>query len=112
MIEVKDMEEAIDRIARSSDGKMLYLLLQRRLMALPSTTDAYALPLEAGERIFAAKLIGLMAKGIAESDGHNSGQQPIVFAVRQPTVVGRSRGAGRRITDEHHVEGYDRPADE
>ena len=52
--------------------------------------------------------MGLMAKGIAESGGHT---EPIcTFAVAGPrNVASASRGAGRRVTADTYVAGYDDP---
>jgi hypothetical protein len=115
--------EAIDRIARTPDGRMQYLYLQRVLMALPASDAPCALSTNYGERRFAARLLGLMATGISESgersshDGTSSdpggaAEQPIVVPVPQPVDTRVSRGAGRRITADTRVPGYDYPADE
>jgi hypothetical protein len=117
-ISEKILHEAIDRVARTHDGRMLYLFLQRRLMAVCTAEADSALRINEGERTFASKLIGLMAKGISEgggrtsSDGDTGGagsDQPIIFAVARPIAVGGSRGAGRRIDERTRVPGYDLP---
>ena len=116
-ISEKLMHEAIDRIARTPDGRVLYLYCQRRMMALTTTGDIGTLQRSEGERTFAARLIGLMATGISESGGRSSSsgtggdstEQPIVFAVPKPVAVGGPRGAGRRITEHTRVPGYDHP---
>jgi hypothetical protein len=118
-INEKLLLEAIDRIARSPDGRSLYLYLQRRLMAVAISDDPSALNSDNGERRFAARLIGLMATGMAESGGRtgssDSGpsgeQQPIVFAVAKPVTLGGPRGAGRLIGPDTRVPGYDLPDD-
>ena len=113
----KLMHEAIDRIARSPDGRVLYLYCQRRMMALTTTGDIGTLQRSEGERTFAARLISLMATGISESGGRTSSgsgdttEQPIVFAVPKPRAVGGPRGAGRRIGPDTRVPGYDFPDD-
>ena len=114
-ISEKLMHEAIDRLARTPDGRVLYLYCQRRMMALTTTGDIGTLQRSEGERTFAARLIGLMATGISESGGRTSSgsstgdtsEQPIVFAVPKPRAVGGPRGAGRRITEHTRVPGYD-----
>lgn len=121
MIEDKQLHAAIDAIARTEHGRTLYLFLQKRLMGVCSSHDSGALQADHGERTFAAKLIALMSKGIAESGGRStssddtggiSPEQPIVFAVPEPRSVGSSsRGAGRRITADTRVPGYDGPAE-
>lgn len=115
MIRDDQFHAALDRLARSEDGRTLYLFLQKRLMGVASAETESALYRDLGERTFAAKLISLMAKGILESGGSNtssddtgsvSPDQPIVFAVPKPRLVSASRGAGRRITADTRT-GYD-----
>jgi hypothetical protein len=117
-ISEKVLREAIDRIARTPDGRLQYLYLQRRMMAITASIDPGTLQRNEGERTFAAQLIGLMATGIEESGGRTSSsgtggdtEQPIVFAVPRPVDTRGSRGAGRRITEHSRVPGYDRPDD-
>jgi hypothetical protein len=116
-IDEKFLLEAIDRIARSADGRLLYLHLQRRLMAVRMTDDPSALNSDNGERRFASNLMGLMATGISESGGRTSSdsgpgsEQPIVIAVAKPIPVGRATGAARRIGPDTRVPGWDLPDD-
>jgi hypothetical protein len=116
-ISEKLMQEAIDRIARTPDGRVLYLYCQKRLMAVSISSDLGTLHHSEGERTFAARLISLMATGISESGGRTSSggstgsEQPIVFAVPKPRAVGGPRGAGRRIDEHTRVPGYDPPDD-
>lgn len=109
---------AIDRLARTEDGRTLYLFLQKRLMGVATAESDGALREDQGERRFASKLIGLMAQGIRESGGSNtstdgtggvSPDQPITFAVAGPRAVSSPRGAGRRVTGDTHVAGYSDP---
>ena len=76
----KDVEEAIDRIARTDDGMLLYLYLQKvRLGLAPPDAHERALPRLEGRRSFAADLMAHMGKGIRES---GRADNPIVtFAV-------------------------------
>lgn len=120
MIADEQFHAAIDRLARTDDGRTLYLFLQKRLMAVFSSESESALRSDNGERMFASKLIGLMGKGIAESGGRNDAaeqrqpdEQPIVFAVRGPVAVGSRHGARRRVADDTVVAGWndDRSAD-
>lgn len=106
-IETKDIHEAIDRLARTPDGQMLYRYLQKTLCAV-MTGDHHdgALRQFEGRRIFAAELMGLMAKGIDESDRH-----AITFSIAGPRAVARTRGAGRRVTLDAPVAGYDSDPD-
>jgi hypothetical protein len=111
------LREAIDRVARTRDGRMLYLFLQRHMMGIPSDMSGGALRRNLGERIFASKLIGLMAKGIQDSGGRTepstgssgSNEQPIVFAVPGARRLTDTGGAGRRVTADSRVPGWDRP---
>jgi hypothetical protein len=109
----KEIEASIDRIAMTPDGQNLYVFLQRRLMTVTPETPGSALRTSEGERIFASKLIGLMAKGIAESVNRTSStasgaEQPVVVSSAEPRAVPGSRGAGRRIGPEDRVAGWDR----
>jgi hypothetical protein len=115
----KEIEASIDRIAMTPDGQNLYVFLQRRLMTVTPETPGSALRTSEGERIFASKLIGLMAKGIAESvnrtsssAGSSGAEQPVVVSTAQPVSAGRPRGAGRRIGPEDRVAGWDRTPEE
>lgn len=115
------IHEAIDRLARTPDGAMLYVYLQRRLLEVLPTADLSALNTHHGERMFAFRLTGLMAKGIIESGGRtgitgsSTGpggiEQPIVRPVAKPVALGSARGAGRRIGPNTRVPGYDPPDD-
>lgn len=106
MIDDKEMHEAWDRVARSADGHTIYLHLQKRLMAVCASGDDSTLRADNGERMFAAKLIGLMAKGIEESASGLS-TRCITFASPVARAVSRAgRGAGRRITGDTIVPGY------
>jgi hypothetical protein len=116
----EQFREAIDRLARTPDGGLLYLYLQRRLMAISTATDGGALRVDAGERQFASRLIGLMAKGMQERGGRtgsnddtSSGSaRPIVFAVGGPRSTGGSTGRGtRRRVPTGPVTGWDTPDD-
>lgn len=111
--------EAIDRIARTPDGAMLYVLLQRRLMTISIADSDGALRLDQGERTFASRLITAMTKGIFESGGRtgitgssigpDGREQPIVVPVARPVRTGPERNpGGRRITEHTRVPGYDR----
>lgn len=114
--------EAIDRLSRTPDGAMLYILLQRQLMTVIPTTDGGALQVQHGERMFAAKLVGLMHKGIHESGGrhgiHGStsgpggSEQPVVVPIGTARAVRPERASSRRITEHTRVPGYDLPDDD
>jgi len=111
----KEIEDSLDRIAMTADGRNFYVFLQRRLMTVTSAPTDGALRQDEGERSFAARLIGLMAKGISESGGRTSSsstgdtEQPVVLPVAKPVAVERTRGAGRRIGPDDRGFGYDIP---
>jgi len=100
----QDMRDALDRVARSSDGVLLYRYLQKTLCAV--TTDSMpegALRRNEGRRSLAAELMGLMAEGIRSSGRADS---PITFALAGARAVARTRGAGRRVTADTIVSGW------
>jgi hypothetical protein len=100
MTDVSDKHcfDAIDRIARSDDGYMLYLYLQKALCAVgEAETSGRALRANEGRRKFAATLMGLMAKGIRES---GRAADPIVtFAVAGARSVAKPGSGTSRIRD-------------
>jgi hypothetical protein len=106
VIENKDVLEAIDRIARTPDGQMLFHHLQKILLnvATPDVNDGALRQLE-GRRMFASELMGLMAKGIADSDRY-----AITFVRSASEPKPAARGAARRITADTRVPGWDDPA--
>jgi hypothetical protein len=116
----KEIEASLDRIAMTPDGRNLYIFLQRRIMRVTRAPTDGALRQDEGERSFASELTGLMAKGIADSvdrtsssTGSNDGpEQPVVLPVAGPRAVAGPRGAGRRITADTRVPGWDRADDE
>jgi len=71
MISDEDLDKALDRIARTADGELLYRFCQRKLMeALADHSPKQgALRVAHGERRFAQLLMAKMAKGIDESGG-------------------------------------------
>lgn len=112
-IKIKFLIEAIDRIARTPDGRSLYVYCQKRMMETCITSEASTLQRSEGERSFASHLRGLMETGILESGGRSTStgsidDEPVVFARPEPAPGRPHRGAGRRI-DEHTRTGYDGP---
>ena len=89
IISEEDMREAIDRIARTHDGQLLYRYFQQSLSGVPTNANDSALREHNGRRSFAAELMGLMAKGIEESGGTDASKRPIVFTRKQPDAGGR-----------------------
>jgi len=105
MIENTQMQEAIDRIARTPDGLLLYRLLQKVLCGTVAVQhDHSALQFHEGRRTLARDLMAFMSEGIAEND-----RAAVTFAIAKPerTDQRASRGAGRRIGPQHFVPGYD-----
>ena len=95
-----EINEAWDRIARTRDGQMIYRHLMRLVMA--TADDDSALPRHEGARNLARNLMALMAEGIADNDRYC-----VAFVSRAGERTERPRGAGRRISPEHFVPGYD-----
>ena len=88
------LADALDRIARTLDGILLYRYLQKVMMSVvtPSAPER-ALPVNEGRRSLAAELMGHMAEGIGEND-----RACVTFTVRKSSSGSASRGAGRRVT--------------
>jgi hypothetical protein len=103
-IETDEIREAIDRIARTPDGHLLYRFFQKTLCAVAAgNVDDGALRQHEGRRRFASEMMGLMAKGIDDSDRY-----AITFSVSGAVRANSGpRGAGRRVTLDTHVPGYD-----
>ena len=90
MIDDKDLAEALDRIARSPDGRLLYLYCQKTLcQVLPSGQTEGALREHDGRRRFASELMGRMAEGIQDSDRH-----AITFSVDRAARARTGTSAG------------------
>ena len=100
----QEINEAWDRIARTADGSIIYRHLMRLVMA-PAPDDS-ALPRHEGARTLAANLMRLMAGGIADSDRYC-----VAFVTHTGTTEPRPRGAGRRVTLDTFVAGYDDTGD-
>ncbi len=93
-----DITSALRNIARTPDGRMLYLYLQRELMGVARTSETGALQVHHGARTFAANLMGRMAPGIAErsSDYASGGRFSLnVFTLAKPVATGARRRTGR-----------------
>jgi hypothetical protein len=107
MIDNQDIAEALDRLARTPDGGMLYRFLQKTLMTVsqPSANDGALRQME-GRRMFASELMGHMSEGIAESD-----RTAITFAssAAARTSLG-PRGAARRVSLDTPIAGWDGPS--
>ena len=98
----EDMHKAIDNIARTEDGQLLYLYFQKTLCSTVAnaTADALcALPMNEGRRKYAAELMALMAKGIEESAGSRTADRTVIFARREPSASGRHVTARQFLRD-------------
>ena len=93
-------KEAWDRIARTHDGLVIYRHLQRLRMGL--APDMSALPLFEGRRSLAADLMSFMSDGIRDYD-----RSCVTYTIAKPAAVSGTRGAGRRVTADTYVAGYD-----
>lgn len=105
MIDDKQFLEAWDRIARTADGHVAYLYLQKRLMATSPNVESGTLRQLEGARIFASELIGLMAKGI-EASATGLASSCITISRSGPVAVAGPRGAGRRVDRNTIVAGW------
>jgi hypothetical protein len=95
MITDEQVANALDRIARTDDGWLLYLSLERTMLAVMDTADSGALLAHNGQRILASRIRSLMSKGIEESG--RGAEHVITFAVAGARAVSTGpRGAGRR----------------
>ena len=106
----KDIREALDRIARTRDGEILYLYLQMTRMAVPGSSDPGVLQTAHGGRIFARDLMGMMGEGISGGRDGNS-ERPIVFNGRNPADVNR-RVTAREFLAAHPDQWPDRAGSE
>jgi len=88
IIAQEDFANALDRIARTSDGVLLYRWLQKELMAIPATDKSGALRAHHGRRSLAAQLMAMMAQGVAAGAGSD---RPVVFQLAQSRRTSDSR---------------------
>lgn len=95
MIDDNQLDDALDRIARTSDGELLYRFMQKTLMGTLAEHDPSegALRTEHGMRRFAQLLMAKMVKGIDESGGRTDSstspsERTVVFRGREPARAG------------------------
>ena len=103
MIDEKLVHEALQRWARTPDGRVFYVGLQKVLMGVPTDISDGALRENLGRRTLALELMAVMAKVMTENlsdDGIGSGDRPIVFRLpeRADTNQRHHWGARRRVT--------------
>jgi len=99
-LDFQQTKDAWDRLARSQDGIVIYRHLQRIRQAL--ATDMSALPQFEGRRSLAADLMAFMADGIRDYD-----RACVTYTIAKPVPASAARGAGRRVTADTFVPGWD-----
>ena len=105
-ITLDEFAQALDRIARTGDGAILYRYLQRTLCGvMAGPVEPSALAAQHGRRIFASELMGLMASGI---ETHDRTDAIVSFRLRSEPRR-ESRGVARRIGPDDYVPGFDGP---
>ena len=93
-IKSDDFEKAMDNIARTHDGVVLYRYLQKVRMGItPADMSECALRANEGRRSFAADLMAHMGKGIRDS-GRNA-DSIVTFAVAGARAISGPSGSGR-----------------
>ena len=107
-----DEKRAIDLIARTPEGRLLHRYLRRVLEGVVDMPDNGALTSHNGRRTLARDLMRLMAQGIEDTSAARTGStaatEPILARDRRPAIVsGQRRGAGRRVTADEPVAGWD-----
>lgn len=114
MIEPKQWIEALERIARTEDGWLLFCGLHKVAISLPEPgAKSGALRDHHGRRTLAREIMDLMSEGIDER-GRRTGtsgtdklsEQPVAFARPKPVAVSRGHGTGRRIAPSDGSDGW------
>ena len=99
MIDQQQVNEALARIARTADGRIFYVGLQKVLMGVPSQPSDGALRENLGRRSFASELMAVMAEAMSETDpSDDPGSRPVIFALSKPAAVAGTRGSRRRVS--------------
>ena len=98
MIDNKLVHEALQRWARTPDGRVFYVGLQKVLMGVPSDKSDGALRENLGRRTFASELMAVMAEVMTENLSDDGIDRPIVFQLQRPALVAGQRGARRRVS--------------
>lgn len=107
-IDDAEIKKALYQIARTPDGLLLYRYLQKvRCVVTTDATPECALPRLEGRRSFAASLMADMAQGIEDSGSHTDAV--VTFARAKSAAISSPGGAGRRVTADTFVPGYDTP---
>lgn len=93
MITDDEMREALDRVARTADGELIYRYFQKTLCSVSTDPNESALREHNGRRRFATELMGHMAEGIRASG--RPADPTVTFAVAGPRSISGSGGPGR-----------------
>ena len=102
---------ALKAIALTDDGALLHRYLRRVLETVFVGMPDGALREQNGQRSLARDLMRLMAEGIDDRRAHSTDDPILSRSSSGGTVVAPRRGAGRRITADTPVPGYDGTAD-
>ena len=101
----KDIDDAIKRIALSSDGELLYRRLQMVLMEVPPLEPSGALQSNHGRRLLARELKLLMDEELSKRaservrpDGQHDPDRPAIQRAAKPVSVDAG-GVRRRVAD-------------
>jgi hypothetical protein len=98
--------EALDRIARTHDGRLLHRYLRRVLEAVYDFADETALRSHTGRRTLARDLMGHMAQGIEGTSGRRDeqrGDEPILNRSSRSATGVRRRPGSRRVKPDPNV---------
>lgn len=98
-----DIREALDRIARTPDGELLYRYLQKELMGVTSSDEDRVLRTNHGRRSFARDLMAHMGEGVSNSA--RSG--PVTFSIASRVAASRRTPGGRLVSADTPVPGAD-----
>lgn len=79
MTESQEAKEAMDRIARTPDGFVLYRYLQKELCSICPENIQGALRRHEGRRSLARDLMTLMGEGIDASVRRDGNEQPVIL---------------------------------
>ena len=102
---VTEEAEAIDRIARTHDGRLLHRYLRRVLETVADIQDTGALQSHNGRRTLARDLMRLMAPGIEGTS--DRGDHPILSRAGKPVAA----RAGSRAEQRRAIWAAERGAD-
>ena len=94
-----EINESLANIAKTRDGRVLHIFLQKAVMALAPDPMSGALQVFEGGRRFAQQIKAVMDVSIAEnSSGGTKSEQLVVIVPRGAVSVAGTRGARRRVS--------------